>query len=136
MKRLIKLIVFVLVFVSLSWAVEEQFPEGGIGFAGMLSGKIISKGQDQIVIQVTKVEKVWKHNRAQNPSEIIGKQIILRINPEIYKKKPSYLDKVRKFFSILKIGDTESFDCKHTEGNVFTMLELTELQLKRIGEVQ
>ena len=111
----------------------EDFPAGARGFAGMLSGKVVSKGGNELVIKVTAIEKTWKHNKAEKPESLVGQQVTMRIKPEIYKKKEGYVAKVRKFFDLLKVDDVEKFDCRHDEGNELTFLELTKEQLERVG---
>jgi hypothetical protein len=83
-------------------------------------------------VQVTRIERVWKHNKAEDAESLVGKQVTLRLNPEVWAKKPGYEARVRQFFSLLKAGDTESFDVKHSAGDVLIFLELTAAQLERV----
>ncbi len=123
--------VLVVLGVSLGWG-AESYPEGARGFAGMIAGKVVSKGEDKIAVQVTAIDKVWKHSRAEKPEALVGKTVNLKISAEIYAKKAGYLSRVRQFFRLLEVGDADSFDVKHSEGDVLTFLELTEAQKERV----
>lgn len=111
---------------------QEQRFEGAIGFCGMLSGRVVSKAEDKIVIQVVKIDRTWKESKAKNANCLVTKQVTIRIDPQLYSKKGNdYLARVRKFFDLLKVGETSSFDVRHSEGDVFTFLELDEAQNRR-----
>ena len=109
----------------------ESLPDGAKGFAGILGGKVVSKGTDQITVEVTKVVKSWQHSRAEKPEALVGQKVSLTVNPGLYGKKPGYLDLVRAFFVALKVGDTETFDVKAGEDSGLTFLELTGDQKER-----
>lgn len=110
----------------------DLFPEGAKGFAGMITGKVTAKGDDQVVVEVSKIDRVWKHNKAENAESLVGKQVTIRVNPRVYEKKKGYLARVRQFFGLLKVGDSDSFDVKHSEGDSLTFLELTKAQMERV----
>lgn len=115
---------------------KGQVPEGARGFAGMMTGKVISKGEDRIRVEVTGIRRRWKHSKAENAESLIGKEVTLRIVPGIYKKKPDYLAHVRAFFGLLKVGDSDAFDVKHDEGDSLVFLELTRAQAERVEKVR
>ena len=117
--------------VSLSHG-ANAYPEGARGFAGMISGVVVGKGDDRLAVQVTKIERVWKHSKAVDPAALVGKTVNVKLNAAIYAKKAGYLDHVRKFFGLLKAGDADSFDVKHAEGSDLIFLELTEAQMQRV----
>jgi hypothetical protein len=123
--------VLLMVGVSLSRG-AEAYPEGAKGFAGMIAGKVIAKGEDQITVEVAKIDRVWAHSKAETPATLVGKTVTVRISAETYAKKPGYLARVRKFFGLLKAGDSDSFDVKHSAGDALTFLELTEAQMERV----
>ena len=110
----------------------DPLPEGAKGFAGMITGKVITKGDAQVVVEVSKIDRVWKHNKAENPASLIGRRVTIRIVPQVYEKKEGYLVRVRQFFGLLKAGDSESFDVKHSEGDSLIFLELTKAQMERL----
>lgn len=114
----------------------EPYPQEAVGFAGMITGKVIAKGEDQLTVEVTGIEKVWKHSRAEKPEALVGQQVTIRVQPELYAKKEGYLARVRAFFGLLKPGDTESFDVRHTEGATLAFLELTRAQMERVEQAQ
>lgn len=110
----------------------DAVPDGAKGFAGMLTGKVITPSTDQVVIEVTKIEKTWKHSTATSAESLVGKQVALKVVPSLYAKKPGYQALVAKFFAQLKAGDVESFDCKQAEGDGLTFLELTKGQKEKV----
>ena len=113
-----------------AWA---EVPAGAKGFAGMVTGKVVSKGEDKVTVEVTAIAKTWKHSTAENAQALVGKTVEIRIIPGAYeRKKGDYLAKVRKFFSLLGVGDSESFDVRHVEGDWLKFLELTKDQLERV----
>ena len=113
-------------------APKEQIPAGATGFAGMITGKVISKGEDQVLVEVLKIYRTWKHSKAEKPEYLVGKQVTIKIVPKVYAKKKGYLDRVRKFFALLKVGDSDSFDVKYSDADSLTFLELTKAQNNRI----
>jgi hypothetical protein len=133
MDRRFCFVVLFLAVVSVSLAVVAvSYPDGATGFAGMVAGKVISKGNDQIRIEVTKIERSWEHSKAEQPEALVGMQVTVKLDPKLYAKKKGYLDRVRQFFGLLEAGDVESFDVKHSADDVLTFLELTEKQIKRV----
>lgn len=115
-------------------AITRHIAEGAKGFAGMISGRIVSKGEDQVVVEVLKIDRTWKHSKAENPGALVGQQLAIKIVPQVYAKKEGYLARVRKYFDLLKVGDSDSFDVKHSDGDSLTFLELTKAQNERIEQ--
>ena len=113
-------------------ATLKQLPEGSRGFAGMITAQVVSKGNDQIVVEVTKIDRAWKHSRAENAQSLVGNMVAIKIVPSLYEKKPGYLDRVRAFFASLKPGDAKAFDVKYGEGDSLIFLELTEDQAAQV----
>jgi len=111
---------------------QAQIPAEAKGFAGMIAGKVISKGENQLVVEVAKIERTWKHSQAANAESLVGKQVTIRIVPQTYAKKEGYLTRVQKFFALLKAGDSTSFDVKYAEGDSLTFLELTKAQAEQV----
>ncbi len=54
-------------------------PEGFRGFAGAVSGKIVTKNTEhfEVIIQVDRVLDTWKGNAARKPESIVGKRIMV-----------------------------------------------------------
>lgn len=115
-------------------APKKQTLAGATGFAGMITGKVISKGEDQVLVEVLKIDRTWKHSKAEQPEALVGKQVTVKIVPQVYAKKVGYLDRVRKFFDLLKVGDSDLFDVKYSDADSLTFLELTKAQNERIGQ--
>ena len=114
-------------------APKEQIPAGATGFAGMISGKVVSKGNNQVLVEVLAIDHTWKHSKAENPEDLVGRQVTIKIVPQVYAKTAGYLNRVRKFFALLKVGDSDSFDVKYADADSLTFLELTKAQNDRIG---
>lgn len=112
----------------------DRYPQEAVGFAGMITGKVVAKGKDQLTVEVTGIEKVWKHSHAEKPESLVGHQVTIKVHPELYAKKEGYLARVRAFFGLLKVGETESFDVKHVEGAMVAFLELTRAQMERVEQ--
>jgi hypothetical protein len=110
----------------------DPLPAGAKGFAGIISGKIVTAGTDQAVVEVLKVEKSWKHSEATAAESMVGKQIAVKVTPQLYAKKPGYQALVTAFFKALKVGDVESLDVRNKEGDGLTFLELTDAQRERV----
>jgi hypothetical protein len=143
MRRVLTVVVVGLLGLGLALAEERggekgsgeskgSLPDGAKGFAGMVSGKVIAKDGNGLVIEVTKIDRTWKHSKAENASVLVGKRVKLIVVPQTYAKKEGYAAKVQKFFNLLKAGDTESFDVKDSETGCLKFLELTEAQKERV----
>jgi len=79
------------------------------GFRGMMSGKLVEKGQASIVFKVGKIMRVWKGNEAENPKAAVGKTLTLNLN----KVSDHHRERIMKNFRGLKRGDrieVEAFD--------------------------
>ena len=111
--------------IPTAWAADERQKESAGGFAGMIAGKVLSKDGGKLVVEVTKVEKTWKHNKMENPGSLVGREVV------ILPAKKSAM--VGKLAAMLKAGDTESFDVKQ-DGKLMVWLELTGPQRERVGE--
>ena len=91
-------------------------PDGMKGFIGMLQGKIVEKTNDGFVLQVEKVEKTWRNNKAENPAASVGKNVQFRV-----------LDRHRaivRVFAKLKVGDGVVAGGIHKEGNCLLAVEV------------
>lgn len=62
----------------------EPYPAGAKGFAGMIAGKVVSKGEDRLAVEVTKIDRVWKHSKAGSPESLIGRTVTVRLDPSVY----------------------------------------------------
>lgn len=97
---------------------------GGKGFAGMIGGTVAAKDGARLTVEVTAIEKVWKHSNLEQPGKLVGQRI--RIEPS------SKASNVAKYAATLKAGDSDHFDVKQ-DGEVFRWLELTKEQRAKIG---
>jgi len=88
---------------------EEGIPAELKGFQGMMTGKLIKKGDTSLVFKVEKIMKVWKGNKAENPKKAVGK--ILKLN--LAKVSDHHSSRIMKHFQNMKEGDQielEAFD--------------------------
>ncbi len=106
-------------------AAEEKARESGGGFAGMIAGKVLSRDGGKLVVEVTKVEKTWKHNKMENPGSLVGREVVI-----LPSKKAK---NVGRLAEMLKPGDAESFDVRQ-DGKLMVWLELTGPQRERVGD--
>jgi len=126
------LVVALAVGMSAAWfgaARAAGVPDDAKGFAGMIEGKVVAKGEKGVVVSVTKVLRTWRHNEAKRAESLVGKEVEVRVGPKAREN-------VKKFVALLKVGDTESFDVRNREGDGLEFLELTEVQRKRVEEAE
>lgn len=98
-------------------------PDSAASFAGMIRGVVVEKREGQFVFKVGRVLKVWKTSRAKDAEALIGKNVLVQAGEH---------DSIRRFVALLKSGDEVSLDVAHKEGEVLTILELTEDQRERV----
>ncbi len=113
------------VFDSYVAASEAGLPQAARGFAGMISGKVVSKKGNQITVSVAEVGRVWKTNRAENPKALVGHNVTV----DGFKA-----DQIARFVEMLKEGESVSLDVANKEGSSLTILELTEDQRERVKQ--
>lgn len=113
------------VFDSYVSARGTDLPEPARGFAGMLSGTVVSKEGNRIILAVDEVNKVWRTNRAENPKALVGHNVTI---------DGSRGDQITRFVETLKAGEAVSLDVANKEGILLTILELTEDQRERAKE--
>ncbi|MBM4154344.1 MAG: hypothetical protein FJ221_04875 [Lentisphaerae bacterium] len=111
--------------VPAAWTGEDKPKESAGGFAGMIAGKVLSKDGGKLVVEVTGVEKTWKHNKMENPGSLVGREVVI-----LPSKKAK---NVARLAEMLKPGDTESFDVRQ-DGKLMVWLELTGPQRERVGD--
>lgn len=104
---------------------KEKAPVVGKGFAGMIAGKVTAKDGDKLVVEVTKVDKTWKHNKLENAESIVGQKVT--ILPA--KKSPM----VGAYAAKMNVGDADVFDVRQ-DGPLMVWLELTGDQRKKNGD--
>ena len=125
------------VVLGVGLSARAEIPPGAKGFAGMVTGKVVSKGEDKLTVEVTAIAKTWKHSTAENAPALVGKTVEIRIIPSTYdRKNATYLARVRKFFSLIAVGESDSFDVRNVEGDWLKFLELTKDQLERVEKAE
>ncbi len=87
---------------------ESEFPEGLQGFSGMLVGKLISKDIEQgtLTIQVTRVKRVWRNNKANRPYSAVGRTFVVE---GVFGK---FLDALL----VIEPGQFVELEAKHVRG--------------------
>lgn len=111
--------------VPAAWTGEDKPKESAGGFAGMIAGKVLSKDGGKLVVEVTRIEKTWKHSKMENPGSLVGREVVI-----LPSKKAK---NVGRLAEMLKPGDTESFDVRQ-DGKLMVWLELTGPQRERVGD--
>ena len=87
----------------------ETIPASLKGFQGMMSGKLLKKGEKTLVFRVEKVMKVWEGNRAEEPGKAIGQTLVLSLE----KLSAHHRERILTNYRGLKEGETielEAFD--------------------------
>jgi len=97
-------------------------PQGLRGFKGMLTGTVVKKGANEFIIQVERVNRTWKGNKAENPQAAIGKKAVC----ELWKEGRLY-EGQRRTLAELKAGDrvlVEPFHLEHDHDHLTVVEEL------------
>ncbi len=103
---------------------HDKIPSGGKGFAGMLTGQVVSKQYGQLVIQISNIDKSWRHSRAEKPQSLVGKRISVTARANA--------DNIGRFIAAIPVGESIEIDVANKSGDSLTILELTEEQRGRI----
>ena len=88
----------------------------------MIRAKVAAKRKGQIVVVVDQVKRQWRTSRAKDAESLVGKRVLVAAGPH---------DLVRRFVAGLEVGETIELDVANKEGEVLTVLELTEEQRER-----
>jgi hypothetical protein len=107
----------------------DKLPAGMKGFSGMLRGKVVSKEKDGFVIQVEKVLKLWKGNKAENPESAVGRKLLVLprwVKGDDGKWRPAELHVL--FIKRLEVGQTIEIEVVNDEGDLLHILELSAQQ--------
>jgi hypothetical protein len=98
-------------------------PDPAAHFAGMIAGEVVEVREGRIVVLVSAVPKQWEHNKAKNAEAMIGKKVVVVGGGS---------DAIDRFIAGLKTGQKVTLDVAHKEGEVLTILELTEEQREQV----
>jgi hypothetical protein len=107
-----------------------RLPDAAASFAGMIRGEVVAKHDDEVVLAVEKVTKIWRSNKADDPEALVGKKVL--VNGRSVNGHP--VETIARFIASLKIGETVEIDVAHRKGEALTILELTEDQRERVKE--
>ncbi len=100
-----------------------EIPQPATAFAGMLHGVVVDKRAGQLVMEVGKVTREWKHSKAKDATALVGQQVAVQAG----KHEP-----IRRFVDQVKLGESIALDVAHKEGDVLVILELTPDQRERV----
>ena len=110
-------------------AKKIRLPDSAALFAGMVRGKVVAKINDEIVVAVEKVTRVWRTSKAEDPEALEGKRVLIGSSRE----DGHYAKRVARFIDSLKPGEAVTLDVAHKgKGEALTILELTEEQRERV----
>ena len=136
--KLLRISLFVLILCAgMVRDARAGLPESLKGFSGMVHGKIISKGEGHIMLQVTKVIRVWKNNKASNPDALKGKTV--KVGPRWVKGEDGKWRRVEShvaFLNSLEVGQFLVLEIGHAKRDVFSVLELSEKQRELVKRNQ
>jgi hypothetical protein len=105
---------------------EAELPADAKGFAGMIAGKVTATRGITVTVEVTKIDKVWKHSQAKNAESLVGQKVAV-----VAPKKGTHPNIIR-FLKNLKVDEQIVLDVADKTGNSLTLLELTKEQRERI----
>ena len=94
------------------------------GAAGV-RGFVVEKRYGQVVFQVAKVTREWKHSQAKDAKAMIGKKVLVEAGKH---------DAIRRFVAKLERGEELTLDVAHKNGESLTIVELTEDQRERVRQ--
>lgn len=124
MKKLMIAVIAVALATTGLFAREKAEEGGAKGFAGMIGGTVVERSGGKLSVEVTKIEKTWKHSKMEDAAALVGSRIKVVPGPKSAN--------VAKYAGTLKAGDADHFDVRQ-EGGVFFWLELTKEQRAKIG---
>ncbi len=107
---------------------KSAIPEAGVGFAGMIGGKVVHKLDHGLVIQVSAVKKSWEHSKAKDASSLVGATLVVKV--------AAGNENMVKFIGLVHEGEEVTLDVAHKERGALTLLELTEEQRERVKAEQ
>jgi hypothetical protein len=99
---------------------EDSLPASAVGFGGGIQGKVVAKRPNEVVLQIVKITKVWKANKAVDPKSLVGKRIavVCRVDPGKRESAEA------KFLNGLTLGRSITVEVKHMEGNSLTLIRI------------
>ncbi len=110
-------------------AKDLKLPDAAAHFAGMIEGKVAAKTDRGLLLQVSKVRKIWRGSKAEDPKSLVGKKVHV-----VVKSDGRYGQLVGKYVRSLKEGERVELDVAHREGEVLVVLELTKEQRRRVAD--
>ncbi len=107
-------------------------PEALEGFQGMLIGVIAKKGEREFIIEIVKITRTWKANKAKNPQAAEGKKAVCELWPQgrLYEHQ-------LKTLAGLKPGDrvlVEPFHLEPGHDHLTVVEELKEVEQEKPAE--
>lgn len=110
MKQLVALAVVGLAAAAAVAGEEVTLPEALKGFKGMMIGTIAAKGEREFVLEVEKITRTWKANKAENPQAAVGKKVACELWP-----KGRLFERQLRTLRELKVGDRVLVEPFHLE---------------------
>jgi len=102
----------------------DALPDGMDGFSGTLEGTVVAKQDCAFTLQVARIAKLWRDNKAENAESAIGKKLSIRAR--CGKDGKSSAIHVR-FIATLKVGGKLCIEAKDGKQGLF-ILELNKEQ--------
>jgi hypothetical protein len=101
-------------------------PEALKGFKGMLVGVIAKKGERELIIEVEKITRTWKANKAENPKAAVGQKAVCELWP-----KGRLYEQHKRVLATLARGDrvlVEPFHLEPDHDHLTVVEELRKLE--------
>jgi hypothetical protein len=115
--KLISFLVPLFLFSTFASGDEERPP--WTGFSGQAMVRLAEKTDDGLRVQVLRVNRVWKNNRASKPESLTGQSILVGFRGEGEARMMQ-----QAFASALERGQTFPLELGQGEGNRWYILEL------------
>jgi hypothetical protein len=115
--KFISCLVPLFLFSTFASGDEERPPWAG--FSGQAMVRLAEKVDDGVRVQVLRVNRIWKNNRAAKPESLTGQSILVGFRGEGEARMMQ-----QAFASTLERGQTFSLELGQGEGNRWYILEL------------
>ena len=104
---------------------DGDLPAGIRGFRGTLVGVVATTTDRSLVIEVEKIGRTWRQNKAENPKVIVGKKVKIVIEPDRFStdRWEQLVKQHLRVLGGLKTGDRVSVEAFHFGGDHLVVME-------------
>jgi len=90
------------------------------GFRGIMTGKLVEKGDKAFVFEIQKIKKVWKANKAEQPEKAVGQKVTINFNKVIEHHR----EKIMANYAAMSAGDSIEVEAFDEDGKFLSVKEL------------